>query len=128
MPRDECRARLQRAGTVLAACWLAAACSGGARPPPPDGNPDRGRVLLQQYGCGYCHSIAGVKDARGNIGPPLDDVGRRVYLAGSLPNTPAQMAQWIRFPQNYRPGTAMPDLRVEAEDAKDMVAYLYRLR
>jgi cytochrome c1 len=38
------------------------------------------------------------------------------------------MAQWIRFPQSYRPGTAMPDLHVSADDAKDMVAYLYRLR
>jgi len=69
-----------------------------------------------------------VHDARGDIGPPLDDVGRRVYLAGSLPNTPEQMAQWIRFPQAYRPGSGMPDLHVSADDAKDMVAHLYRLR
>jgi len=69
-----------------------------------------------------------VEAARGNVGPPLDDIGRRVYLAGSLSNTPAAMAQWVRFPQAYRPGTAMPDLDVSAEDAKDMVAYLYRLR
>jgi cytochrome c2 len=119
---------LRRAGAALAACWLAGACSTGARPPPPEGDAQRGRALLQQYGCGYCHTIAGVEKARGDIGPPLDDVGRRVYLAGSLPNTPAQMAKWIRFPQSYRPGTAMPDLRVSAGDARDMVAYLYRLR
>ena len=128
MSREQSRARLRRAGAALAACWLAAACSTGARPPPPEGDARRGRVLLQQYGCGYCHTIAGIEDVRGDIGPPLDDVGRRVYLAGSLPNTPTQMAQWIRFPQSYRPGTAMPDLRVKAEDARDMVAYLYRLR
>ena len=113
---------------AIVGALLLAACSRGARPPPPEGDPSRGRVLLHQYGCGYCHSIAGVEAARGNIGPPLDDVGRRVYVAGSLPNTPRAMAQWIRFPQSYRPGTAMPDLHVTADDAQDMVAYLYRLR
>jgi len=107
---------------------MSAACSTGARPPPPEGDAARGRELLYQYGCGYCHTIPGVHAARGNIGPPLDDVGRRVYIAGSLPNTPQQMALWIRFPQSYRPGTAMPDLHVRADDARDMAAQLYRLR
>ena len=119
----------RRACGVLTVVVLLGACSGGARPPPPPGgDPARGRVLLHQYGCGYCHRIPGVEDARGDIGPPLDDVGRRVYLAGSLPNAPQQMAEWIRFPQSYRPGTAMPDLHVTADDAKDMAAQLYRLR
>jgi cytochrome c2 len=113
---------------LLAGMLLLASCSSGSRPPAPEGDAERGRVLLQTYGCGYCHVIRGVHGARGNVGPPLDDAGRRVYLAGSLANTPPQMAQWIRFPQAYRPGTAMPDLGVTAEDARDMVAYLYRLR
>jgi cytochrome c2 len=118
-----------RAGLLLMLVAVIGACSGGARPPPPpEGDRARGRLLLHQYGCGYCHRIPGVQDAHGDIGPPLDDVGRRVYLAGSLPNTPEQMAQWIRFPQSYRPGTAMPDVHVTADDAKDMVAHLYRLR
>jgi cytochrome c2 len=128
MSHDDAVTGALRAAAVLVALALVAACSHGSRPPPPDGDADRGRVLLHRYGCGYCHGIAGVEAARGEVGPPLDDVGRRVYLAGSLPNTPRQMAQWIRFPQAYRPGTAMPDLHVSAEDARDMVAYLYRLR
>jgi cytochrome c len=115
--------------SVLTLVALLYACSGGVRPPPPpDGDAARGRVLLQAYGCGYCHRIPGVRDARGDVGPPLDDIGRRVYLAGSLPNTPKQMAEWLRFPQAYRPGAAMPDLHVTAADATDMVAHLYQLR
>jgi cytochrome c len=119
---------LARAMLALALVGTLCACSSGSRPPAPAGDAERGRVLLHQYGCGYCHSIRGVDAARGNVGPPLDDVGRRVYLAGSLPNTPFQMARWIRAPQTYRPGTGMPDLNVSEEDAKDMVAYLSRLR
>jgi cytochrome c2 len=120
--------RVRRAGVTFVLAVVSAACSTGARPPAPEGDAARGRVLLRQYGCGYCHTIPGVEAARGNVGPPLDDIGRRVYLAGSLPNTPQQMALWIRFPQSYRPGTAMPDLNVSADDARDMVARLYRLR
>lgn len=120
--------RVRRAGAAFVLSVVSTACSTGARPPAPDGDAARGRVLLSQYGCGYCHSIPGVHAALGHVGPPLDDVGRRVYIAGSLPNTPQQMALWIRFPQSYRPGTAMPDLHVRADDARDMVAQFYRLR
>ena len=126
--RDDKIKSVRRAGAAFVLAVMSAACSMGARPPPPEGDAARGRELLHQYGCGYCHTIPGVHAARGNIGPPLDDVGRRVYIAGSLPNTPQQMALWIRFPQSYRPGTAMPDLHVRADDARDMVAQLYRLR
>jgi cytochrome c len=126
--RDDGLKRARCAGAAFLLAVMSAACSTGARPPPPEGDAARGRELLQQYGCGYCHTIPGVHAARGNIGPPLDDVGRRVYIAGSLPNTPQQMALWIRFPQSYRPGTAMPDLHVRADDARDMAAQLYRLR
>jgi len=120
---------MERAALALAVMALVGACDSGVRPPPPpEGDAARGRVLLHSYGCGYCHRIPGVHDARGDIGPPLEDMRRRVYLGGSLPNTPPQMAQWIRFPQSYRPGTPMPDLGVRADEARDMVAYLYRLR
>ena len=46
------------------------------------GDPERGKLLLRQYGCGSCHSIPGVAAARGNVGPPLEAIGARVYLAG----------------------------------------------
>ncbi|HZQ62186.1 MAG TPA: c-type cytochrome [Casimicrobiaceae bacterium] len=92
------------------------------------GDPGRGRVLLHQYGCNACHRIPRVLDAVGTVGPPLDDIAERVYLAGTLPNSPANMIAWIRSPQTFKPGTAMPDLGVGEQDARDMVAYLDRLR
>jgi cytochrome c len=103
-----------------------AACSG--EKPAVDGNPERGRLLLRQFGCGSCHTISGVADAQGNVGPPLDGVARRVYLAGVLPNSPGAMAKWIRTPSAFDPQTAMPGLGVGEDHARDMVAYLYTLR
>jgi cytochrome c1 len=92
------------------------------------GDAERGRLLLRQYGCGSCHAIPGVAAATANVGPPLEGVARRVYLGGVLPNTRENMALWIRDPQRFDPLTAMPDMQVPEQEARDMVAYLYRER
>jgi cytochrome c len=92
------------------------------------GDPDRGVRAIQRYGCGGCHDIRGVPGASGLVGPPLDNIASRVYLAGHLPNTPQNMVKWIRFPQQVEPGTAMPDMRIPDRDARDIAAYLYTLR
>lgn len=92
------------------------------------GNVENGRLLLRQFGCGSCHEIPGVAAAQGRVGPPLRAVARRVYLGGVLPNSPENMARFIRRPQDVDPRTAMPDLGVTEAHARDMVAYLYTLR
>lgn len=89
---------------------------------------ERGKQLLWQYGCGACHRIEGVTGAQGNVGPPLDDIGKRVYLAGVLPNSRENLMRWIMSPQKFSPLSAMPDLRVTEVQARDMTAYLYRKR
>lgn len=94
----------------------------------PGASVDRGRVALHDLGCGACHTIDGVEGARGLVGPPLTGVASRSILAGELPNTPANMVHWIRDPQSVEPGTAMPNLQVSDQMARDMAAYLYTLR
>ena len=104
------------------------ACSDPSLHPKAAGDAERGRALLQQYGCNACHSIPGIRDAIGTIGPPLDRLGRRVYVAGVLVNSPTELARWIREPDVVKPGTAMPNAHVSDQDARDIVAYLYGLR
>ena len=112
---------------ALAVLALSAAACGAPPPPALGGDPDNGRLLLRQFGCGTCHEIPGVAVAKGRVGPPLGGIARRVYVAGVLANTPENMAAFIRDPQQADPRTAMPDLGVTAEHARDMVAYLYTL-
>lgn len=119
-----------RSVTVAALAALLAACGGDDAAPRSDfaGDPERGRLLLRQYGCASCHDIPGVATAGGNVGPPLAGVARRVYLGGVLPNTPENMSRWIRAPRQFDPLTAMPDMQVPEAEAQHMVAYLYGLR
>jgi len=92
------------------------------------GEPSRGRDVIRRYGCSTCHAIPGVEGARGQVGPSLEGIASRAYLAGKLPNSPANMIKWIREPQDVQPGTAMPELGVTEQDGKDIAAYLYTLR
>ena len=112
------------------AAAIGAAASGcgsnQAAPRASSGSPQSGRKLIQAFGCGACHSIGGISGADGEIGPPLSDIGQRRYIAGRLPNTPANLVRWIRHPQEIEPGSVMPDLGLSEPQARDVVAYLYR--
>lgn len=91
----------------------------------PGADPEAGRELVAQYGCGSCHRIPGVESIDGYVGPPLDDLAERRYIAGDEPNTLDVLISWIQDPQALEPGTVMPKLGVTPEEARDIAAYLY---
>ncbi len=121
--------------TGVAVCAVAAAVIGDALDERSDlrehaaavtrGDPDRGEVMFIKYGCGSCHGLKHVRKATGAVGPPLDGIAVRAMLAGRLDNTPDNLQTWIRDPQWASPGTAMPDLNVGEQDARDISAFLY---
>ena len=91
------------------------------------GDPGRGKDAIGRRGCASCHTIPGVPgDA--NVGPPLDRVGDRVYLAGVQLNTPENMAKWLKDPPAVDPKTAMPNVGLTDDEVRDISAYLYTLR
>lgn len=130
--------RRARASTTITTLLLVLLCGGCANEYPGDrvaearqltgGEPDRGKKAIGRYGCGTCHTIPGVPGAVATVGPPLDKIAVRNYLAGRLINTPANMMKWIRTPQAIDPKSAMPDMGVSAADGRDIAAYLYTLK
>lgn len=90
--------------------------------------PERGRKAIQQYGCTTCHRIPGLTAAVNDVGPPLDGMAERAFIAGILPNTADNMVRWLLAPTAIAPRTAMPDLGLEEGDARDITAYLATLR
>lgn len=87
--------------------------------------PEQGPLLLARYGCGACHTLPGRLSLPKVVGPNLDEFHQQLYVAGTLPNTPANVARWIQNPRQFRPQTAMPNLNVSEEDARDIAAYLH---
>jgi cytochrome c2 len=98
-----------------------------AQPARSPGDSERGRRALVQYACNACHSIPGVTGAPVHVGPPLAGIARRSLIAGTLPNTPDNLALWLRETQRVKPMTAMPQLGVGEQDARDIAAYLRTL-
>ncbi|WP_414474518.1 c-type cytochrome [Microvirga sp. M2] len=88
----------------------------------------RGQVAIQQYACPACHVILGIRGPDAQVGPPLEGLAARIYPAGVLLNTPANMITWLRNPQEVKPLSAIPNLGVSERDARDIAAYLYTLR
>lgn len=83
-----------------------------------------GRAAIIDHGCAACHVIPGVAE-NALVGPPLNEYAHRHYIAGNLPNTADNLVLWIQNPQQYEPGTAMPNLGLSETDARNIAAYLY---
>ena len=94
----------------------------------PLANAEHGRALIRQFGCGSCHLIPGIDGADATVGPPLTQMGRRVYVAGMLRNSQDNLARWIEHPQQIVSGNAMPDMGIGPREAHDIAAYLLTLR
>jgi len=121
------RRRTVMLGIAVAAVALAAAACGTSTSPTlvPGGDPANGKRLIQRFGCGSCHEIAGIEGAGGRVGPSLRDLQDRRLIAGRIGNNPRNAIRWIMDPQRIEPGTVMPDLGVTEPEARDIAAYLY---
>jgi cytochrome c2 len=97
-------------------------------PPLAMGSPAHGAELIAEKGCGACHMIPGITGANGLVGPPLTLMGRRIFVAGLLRNTPQNLAAWVLEPQHFVPGNAMPSTGLSESEALDVAAYLETIR
>jgi cytochrome c2 len=116
-----------RSFAILLCAALLAACSKTLPETEPitGGGPRHGRELLACYGCASCHRIKGIALADSQVGPPLDEIRARGYIAGVLPHSADNLMKWIRHPRQVVPNTAMPELGVTQAEARDMAVYLY---
>jgi putative membrane protein len=87
-----------------------------------------GRVAIERYGCGSCHTIPGVAGARSRVGPPLAGIAGRAYIAGVLVNDPDNMVRWLRDPPAVDSLTVMPRTGLTEVEARNVATYLYTLR
>jgi cytochrome c oxidase subunit 2 len=108
------------------AAWLAAQ----QQPAPEAANAiiQQGEQAFLGSACVYCHTVAGTV-ASGKVGPDLTHLASRQTLAaGTLANTPGNLAGWIANPQAIKPGNKMPAVRLDPQDFQAILAFLESLK
>ena len=87
-----------------------------------------GQRLFTASACAMCHAIQGT-DAGGRTGPDLTHLAsRRTLAAGALPLDRDHLAAWIVAPQQYKPGTNMPKVPLDAQQVSQITDYLMELK
>jgi cytochrome c oxidase subunit 2 len=105
--------------------WVAAQQAPPAEPK--DELAQTGKELFTQSACMGCHTVSGV--SAGILGPNLTHFGsRKTFGAGSILNTPENLAKWVENPAHMKPGVLMPNLGMRPEQSKALAAYLLSLK
>ena len=91
---------------------------------PPAGDAARGKALAESVGCLGCHVVGNAPrdtaSVRRTFGQPLAGIGDKA--------TPAWLVDWLRNPTHFSPTTKMPNLRLDAQQASDIAAWLGTLK
>ena len=94
---------------------------------PTTGPSGKGARLFKKEACMNCHAISGISGA--NVGPNLTHLNTRQTIgAGVLEYTPENLKNWLKNAQKYKPGSLMPNLKLNDSEAEELVAYLEGLK
>ncbi len=96
----------------------------------------KGRELFESKTCFSCHTVRGNHVGGSAAYPDLTHFGSRTTLAaGLLDNEPDQVARWLMFPNDVKPGNKMwtegylkNNIQLTQEDVAALVAYLDSLK
>ena len=89
----------------------------GVPPNPVTADEQLGAKIYRENICTNCHLRS--------VGPDLTHVAsRRTLAAGALENTPQNLAAWLRDPDDFKPGSNMPNFKLSDGDVRALVAFL----
>ena len=88
----------------------------------------RGARIYADKTCVKCHAIGGLGE-QSRVAPDLTHLAaRRTLGAGVLTNTKENLALWLEKPQEVKPQSHMPDLKLTKGEVADLVAYFESLK
>lgn len=87
-----------------------------------------GRRVFETEACMNCHAIRGTA-ATGRFGPDLTHLMSRSTIAsGAALNTDANLREWIKDPDQFKPGSLMPAMKLNNQQLDEVTAYLETLK
>jgi len=89
----------------------------GIPPKPVTADEQLGEKIYRENICTNCHLRS--------VGPDLTHIAsRRTLAAGALENTPENLAAWLHDPDDFKPGSNMPNFKLSPGDVRALVAFL----
>ena len=87
-----------------------------------------GKAMFLAQSCVNCHTVRGTP-ARGTYAPDLTHLmSRKTLASGIVENMPETLADWVRDPQQIKPGCLMPAFGLDDRNQQLIVDYLQTLR
>jgi cytochrome c oxidase subunit II len=87
-----------------------------------------GRRVFETQACINCHTVKGTAGT-GRFGPDLTHLmSRDTLAAGAAQNTPEALRAWIKNPDDFKPGSLMPAMKLSDQQIDQITAYLASLR
>lgn len=121
---------------MRAAQWTGLILVGAAGCSPPAVEPKyvdadaakRGKAAAIELGCAACHDFVDIDWPKGRVGPRLHDFADQAFIAGTLPNRPNNLAEFLLNPRSHLPQSAMPAIPMTPQNARDMANWLHDQR
>lgn len=92
---------------------------------------ERGRALVERYGCGSCHAFTGVPTLPDARAANAKETNEAFALAPDLRFArerlrPAKLVAWLLDPKSLKSDAKMPRFALTSEEARDVAAYVLK--
>lgn len=87
-----------------------------------------GKAIFIAKACIGCHTIQGIPEAQGKVGPELTHQANNPLIAGVLPNTAQNLKKFLKEPSQLKPATLMPKQSLTDSEIEALVAFLRTLK
>ncbi len=78
--------------------------------------------------CSGCHTVQGIPEAQGKVGPELTHQASNPLIADIVPNTEENLKKYLKDPGAVKPGVLMPNQYLTDSEIEALVALLRTLK
>ncbi len=89
---------------------------------------EKGKSLFISKACTGCHTIQGIPEAQGKVGPELTHQASNPLIVDVFPNTEENLKKYLKDPAAAKPGALMPNQYLTDSELEALVAFLRTLK
>ena len=87
-----------------------------------------GKLVFISQACGGCHTVQGIPEAQGKVGPELTDWSDNPLIADTLTNTDENLRIWLKDPPAVKPASLMPNQNLTNNEINALINFLRTLK